>query len=71
VCEAYLEQFQRDFSRFLELRAEEIISGGQMVLTFIGRRNVDPLTGEMTCLLDLLTEALHSIVAEVQLFVFF
>ncbi|KAK6162744.1 hypothetical protein DH2020_002585 [Rehmannia glutinosa] len=37
VFEAYVNQFQRDFSRFLRLLAEEITFGGRMVLAFIGR----------------------------------
>ncbi|XP_020271642.1 anthranilate O-methyltransferase 3-like [Asparagus officinalis] len=64
VSRSYLEQFQQDFSMFLKLRAEEIISGGQMVLTFLGRTNLDPLRGEMTYLLELLAEALNSFVSE-------
>ncbi|KAL8500599.1 hypothetical protein ACS0TY_020254 [Phlomoides rotata] len=42
VFEAYAEQFQRDFTRFLRIRGEEIVDSGCMVLTFIGRRFVDP-----------------------------
>ncbi|KAH0881110.1 hypothetical protein HID58_068504 [Brassica napus] len=38
---AYLNQFQRDFSMFLTLRSEEIVSNGRMVLTFIGRNTLN------------------------------
>ncbi|GFP88559.1 benzoate carboxyl methyltransferase [Phtheirospermum japonicum] len=36
VSDAYAKQFHRDFSMFLSLRAEEITSGGRMVLAFLG-----------------------------------
>ncbi|CAN1308462.1 Salicylate carboxymethyltransferase [Linum perenne] len=38
VFKAYYEQFQSDFSSFLRCRAVEMVTGGQMVLTFLGRR---------------------------------
>ena len=44
VLKAYYEQFQRDFSLFLKCRAEEVVEGGRMVLTFLGRRSDDPST---------------------------
>ncbi|KAK7310623.1 hypothetical protein RJT34_08235 [Clitoria ternatea] len=37
VYQAYLEQFQQDFNLFLKSRAEELVHGGGMVLTFVGR----------------------------------
>ncbi|GFP88553.1 benzoate carboxyl methyltransferase [Phtheirospermum japonicum] len=37
VFDAYTKQFRIDFSRFLSSRAEEITSGGRMVLAFAGR----------------------------------
>lgn len=64
VYKAYLEQFHQDFSTFLKMRAQELVSGGQMVLTLLGRDNPDPLRGEMSVLLELLTDALTSIVSE-------
>ncbi|KAL2337644.1 hypothetical protein Fmac_012090 [Flemingia macrophylla] len=36
VYEIYLKQFQKDFTLFLKSRSEELISGGIMVLIFIG-----------------------------------
>ncbi|KAL2966496.1 hypothetical protein AAZX31_16G121000 [Glycine max] len=42
VVRAYYEQFQRDFSLSLKCRAEEIVEGGHMIPTFLGRRSDDP-----------------------------
>ncbi|XP_061360091.1 probable methyltransferase TCM_000336 [Gastrolobium bilobum] len=38
VPEAYLQQFQQDFSLFFRSRSEELVVGGRMVLIFLGRR---------------------------------
>ncbi|KAL3533430.1 hypothetical protein ACH5RR_006951, partial [Cinchona calisaya] len=39
VCDAYLAQFTKDMESFLSARAQELISGGLMVLLFPGRMN--------------------------------
>ena len=67
VFEAYSQQFQKDFSVFLKSRAEEIVSGGRMVLSFMGRRFSDPTTEE-SCYLqwELLAQALMTFVLEVK-----
>ncbi|KAF6993000.1 hypothetical protein CFC21_009948 [Triticum aestivum] len=36
VREAYAQQFRKDFSLFLELRAKELVSGGRMVISLVG-----------------------------------
>ncbi|EYU29901.1 hypothetical protein MIMGU_mgv1a008864mg [Erythranthe guttata] len=41
VLEAYKKQHHRDFSTFLSLRAEEMVTGARMVLTFVGGRLAD------------------------------
>ncbi|KAF5455888.1 hypothetical protein F2P56_025418 [Juglans regia] len=65
VLDSYYRQFQKDFSLFLKSRSEEIVPGGRMVLTFMGRRFMDP-TIEEGCYnhLDLLAQALMSVAAE-------
>ncbi|XP_059651732.1 benzoate carboxyl methyltransferase-like [Cornus florida] len=64
VVEAYLNQFQSDFSTFLSLRAEEIVPGGRMVLTFRCRSIADPTSKDCRCLWELLAESLLDMVAE-------
>ncbi|RZC44633.1 hypothetical protein C5167_037585 [Papaver somniferum] len=41
VSNAYLSQFQDDFSVFLQSRSEELVVGGRMVLIFLGRKESD------------------------------
>ncbi|XP_019084630.1 PREDICTED: salicylate/benzoate carboxyl methyltransferase-like isoform X2 [Camelina sativa] len=62
---AYLNQFQRDFMTFLKLRAEEMVSNGCMVLTFIGRSTIDnPLHRDCCHFWTLLSKALSDLVVE-------
>ncbi|CDY69068.1 BnaC03g71140D [Brassica napus] len=62
---AYLKQFQRDFTTFLKLRSEEMVSNGRMVLTFIGRNNMDnPLHRDCCHFWTLLSKSLHDLVVE-------
>ncbi|XP_044978331.1 probable methyltransferase TCM_000168 [Hordeum vulgare subsp. vulgare] len=37
VIEAYAQQFRKDFTCFLELRAKELMPGGRMVVSLVGR----------------------------------
>ncbi|KAI3448992.1 hypothetical protein Pfo_005657 [Paulownia fortunei] len=64
VFEAYAKQYQRDFSTFLSLRAKEMIPGGRMVLTFIGRSVEDPSCKDDCAHLTLLSKTLLDMVAE-------
>lgn len=65
VIQAYYEQFQKDFSTFLKCRSEELVSGGRMVLTILGRKNDDPTSKECCYIWDLLAMALKQMVSEV------
>ena len=67
VLRAYYEQYQRDFSMFLKCRAEELVAGGGMVLTFLGRRSEDPSSRECCYIWELLAMALNDMVSEVTL----
>ncbi|XP_050206759.1 salicylate carboxymethyltransferase-like [Mercurialis annua] len=64
VFKAYCGQFQKDFSMFLECRSKEMISGGRMVLTFLGRRSTDPCSKECCYFWELLAMALNQLVSE-------
>ncbi|XP_042506694.1 S-adenosyl-L-methionine:benzoic acid/salicylic acid carboxyl methyltransferase 3-like [Macadamia integrifolia] len=64
VLKAYYEQFESDFSEFLRLRSEELILGGRMVLTILGRRSADPSSRECCYIWELLALALGDMVSE-------
>ncbi|KAF8406462.1 hypothetical protein HHK36_008549 [Tetracentron sinense] len=64
VLKAYLEQFQRDFSKFLTLRSQEIVHGGRIFLTFLGRRSADPSSKECCYIWELLAKSLMNMVSE-------
>ncbi|ESQ44655.1 hypothetical protein EUTSA_v10003351mg, partial [Eutrema salsugineum] len=58
VCHSYMYQFQTDFYSFLRMRSEEMLPNGRMVLTFIGKKDVDPLCRDGFYLWSLLSDAL-------------
>ncbi|GFP88550.1 benzoate carboxyl methyltransferase [Phtheirospermum japonicum] len=64
VCEAYAKQFQKDFSRFLSTRSEEITSDGRMVLAFIGRSFADPSSRDELVIYTMLAETLSDMAAQ-------
>ncbi|XP_057753031.1 S-adenosyl-L-methionine:benzoic acid/salicylic acid carboxyl methyltransferase 3-like [Arachis stenosperma] len=64
VLNAYYEQFRRDFSFFLKCRGEEVVEGGVMVLTFLGRRSDDPSSKECCYIWELMAAALNQMVLE-------
>ncbi|KAG2262532.1 hypothetical protein Bca52824_069611 [Brassica carinata] len=62
---AYLNQFQTDFTIFLRMRSEEMVSNGRMVLTLIGRKTLDdPLYRDCCHWLTLLSDSLCDLVSE-------
>lgn len=64
VFEAYMQQFQMDFSLFLQLRAKEIITQGRMVLTFLGRKVADPSSRDCCKIWELLAKSLLDVATE-------
>lgn len=67
VAQLYLNQFEKDFSRFLQLRCKELVPRGRMVLTILGRKNSDTIHGggAISSKCELLSQALHVLMAEV------
>ncbi|XP_038699293.1 S-adenosyl-L-methionine:benzoic acid/salicylic acid carboxyl methyltransferase 3-like [Tripterygium wilfordii] len=64
VYKAYYHQFQKDFNSFLKCRSEELVAGGRMALTFMGRTSDDPCKHESSYILELLALALKQLVSE-------
>ncbi|MBA0700754.1 hypothetical protein Goari_022260, partial [Gossypium aridum] len=64
VVTAYSSQFQADFSQFIKSRSQELVPGGRMVLSFLGRKSIDPTTEDGCYQWELLAEALMSLVKE-------
>lgn len=65
VFASYLNQFQKDFSLFLNYRKEELVPGGKMVVNLIGRRSPDYSSRECCRLWELLSESLKDMALEV------
>ncbi|KAL7593443.1 benzoate carboxyl methyltransferase [Lactuca sativa] len=64
VFEAYKNQFHTDFIKFLQMRSEEVVHGGCMVLTFRGRSRADPTTDDGARIFELLAQSLLNMVKE-------
>ncbi|CAL0322386.1 unnamed protein product [Lupinus luteus] len=64
VLDAYLMQFQNDFSHFLESRSHEMVNGGRMVLSLMGRESMDPTVPHSCYQWELLAHALMAMVSE-------
>lgn len=67
VFQAHLKQFQRDFTNLLSCRAQEIVPGGEMVLTFMGRSVLDPTSNDCCLLWWWLSRSLVEMAEEVWL----
>lgn len=65
ICEAYFDQYTRDFSTFLRLRSLEIAPKGCMVLTFQGRSSADPSDSGCSILYEILAKSLQNMSKEV------
>ncbi|PWA36627.1 benzoate carboxyl methyltransferase [Artemisia annua] len=65
VFQAYEKQFHTDFTKFFQMRSEEIVHGGRMVLTLNGRSIADSISDGSGCLLNLLGQTILDMVKEV------
>ena len=70
VLEAYAKQYRKDFTLFLKLRAKELVSGGRMIISLLGRRS-DIITTKFPFLLEIVAQILCVMVSEVHFFTFF
>lgn len=66
VLTAYYNQFQKDFSLFLKCRAEELVEGGRMILTFLGRKSDNMFSKECCYIWELMAMALNDMVFQVE-----
>ncbi|CAL1360876.1 unnamed protein product [Linum trigynum] len=64
VSKAYYAQFQRDFSFFLSCRAQELVRGGRIVFTLLGRRCQSPSTMRYFYVHQLLSVVLNQMASE-------
>ncbi|MED6204225.1 hypothetical protein PIB30_007341 [Stylosanthes scabra] len=64
VLNAYSMQFKNDFLNFMELRSQELVAGGCMVLSFMGRNSLDPAEPHACYQWELLAQALMTMVEE-------
>ncbi|XVF73783.1 hypothetical protein PTKIN_Ptkin13bG0009800 [Pterospermum kingtungense] len=64
VLDAYSLQFQNDFSVFIKSRSQELVPGGRMILSFMGRRSFDPTTEDSCYHWELLAQAIMSLARE-------
>ncbi|KAK2428803.1 S-adenosyl-L-methionine:benzoic acid/salicylic acid carboxyl methyltransferase [Trifolium repens] len=64
VLEAYYKQYKIDFSHFLKCRAQELVEGGRLFVTFIGRQSEDPSSKECCYIWELMSMALNDMVLQ-------
>lgn len=67
VLDAYAQQFKKEFRLFLELRAKELVPGGQMVVSLGGRHSND-IASKSIRPCEALYEILHVMDSEVHSF---
>jgi jasmonate O-methyltransferase len=67
VSEAYARQFRKDFTLFLELRAKELVPGGRMVVSLVGKRS-DDRASQFTHLWEMFAKILCVMASEVLVF---
>jgi hypothetical protein len=71
VLDAYARQSKKDFMLFLRSRAQEMIPGGRMVLSFTGTRSTTGRTNEFTQTWELVSLILDDMASKVSTYFFF
>lgn len=66
MVDAYSQQFKSDFAMFLASRSQEMVAGGRMVLSLMGRESMDPTTPHSCYQWELLARSLMTMVSEVR-----
>ncbi|KAL2237184.1 UNVERIFIED_CONTAM: Salicylate carboxymethyltransferase, partial [Sesamum indicum] len=64
VINAYYKQFQGDFSTFLRCRSEEVVGGGRMVLSMLGRKSEEASSQDGCYIWELLAMAIKEMVSQ-------
>jgi jasmonate O-methyltransferase len=64
ASEAYARQFRKDFTLYLELRAKELVQGGRMVVSLVGK-NSDDRTSQFLHLWEMFAKILCAMASEV------
>ncbi|KAK8696178.1 hypothetical protein V6N13_001315 [Hibiscus sabdariffa] len=64
VMDAYSLQFRNDFSLFIRSRSQELVPGGRLVLSFLGRKSADATTQDSCYHWELLAQAIMSLARE-------
>ncbi|XP_076928888.1 benzoate carboxyl methyltransferase-like [Bidens hawaiensis] len=64
VFESYRKQLEKDFTKLLRLRSQELIHGGHMILTFPARSIADPTSEDCCVIWELLAKSLVDMVTE-------
>nr|XP_043620281.1 probable jasmonic acid carboxyl methyltransferase 2 [Erigeron canadensis] len=64
VFNAYRMQYHEDFTEFLRMRSQEVISGGRIVITIPGRSIIDPTSDDCCIIWELLARSLVDMVKE-------
>ncbi|KAJ0739790.1 putative SAM dependent carboxyl methyltransferase, methyltransferase, alpha-helical capping [Helianthus annuus] len=64
VFKTYRKQFEKDFTKLLLLRSQEMISGGRMILTIPSRSVADPTSEDCCIIWELPAKSLVDMVKE-------
>ncbi|KAK9757662.1 hypothetical protein RND81_01G177800 [Saponaria officinalis] len=64
VIDAYRMQFRNDFMNFLKHRSQEVVSGGRMVLAFMGRKSIELTSLQDSYPFEFIAQALMTMVSE-------